>query len=92
MSLMCTVNALREIFDQLGKKNWNFNANLCYPNLTDWDPMQKQLYANTVFCNCTFPGDICHVQAMYVFDLLSVSALVQLCIISIKQSWYVKQL
>ncbi|KAK1400084.1 putative LRR receptor-like serine/threonine-protein kinase [Heracleum sosnowskyi] len=58
------VTALREIADQLGKKNWNFNANLCDSNLTDWVPMQKQLYANTVFCNCSFPGDICHVQAM----------------------------
>lgn len=71
MSLMCTVNALREIADQLGKKNWNFTANLCDSiNLTDWYPMQKQLYANSVFCNCTFHADICHVQAMYVFDLL----------------------
>lgn len=89
---MCTVNALREIADQMGNKNWSFTAYLCNANLKDWDTMQNQLYANSVFCNCSFLDDICHVQAMYVFDLQSVSTLVQLCTISIKQSWYVKQL
>ncbi|KAL8149820.1 hypothetical protein AgCh_006731 [Apium graveolens] len=58
------VNALREIADQMGIKNWNFHANLCNADLKDWDNMQNQVYASSVFCNCTFLGDICHVQAM----------------------------
>ena len=73
MSLMYAVSALREIADQLGRKNHKFNY--IELNLTNWDTTRKPEYANYVFYNCSFPGDICRVQAMYVFDLLSVSAL-----------------
>ncbi|XP_017250272.1 probable leucine-rich repeat receptor-like serine/threonine-protein kinase At3g14840 isoform X1 [Daucus carota subsp. sativus] len=56
------VSALREIADQLGRKNHKFNY--IELNLTNWDTTRKPEYANYVFYNCSFPGDICRVQAM----------------------------
>lgn len=74
MSLMYAVNALREIAIQLGKKDWNFSVNPCGQNnmsISSWNSRvanKNLLYANSVICNCSYPGDICHVQNMYVFD------------------------
>ncbi|KAJ6422822.1 hypothetical protein OIU84_027740 [Salix udensis] len=50
------VEALLEVAAQLGKKGWNPNMTLC--NETDAD--------NKVFCDCSFPGGVCHVVGIYL--------------------------
>uniref|UniRef100_A0A6N2KNW7 Leucine-rich repeat-containing N-terminal plant-type domain-containing protein n=1 Tax=Salix viminalis TaxID=40686 RepID=A0A6N2KNW7_SALVM len=56
------VEALLEVATQLGKKGWNRNMNLC--NDTVLPPFP---YANNeVVCNCSFPGGVCHVVAIYL--------------------------
>ncbi|XP_022715708.1 probable LRR receptor-like serine/threonine-protein kinase At1g07650 isoform X3 [Durio zibethinus] len=62
------VGALREIAIQLGKTNWNFSVDPC-SNHSSWrtaeiDP--RKLYNNTLFCNCSFPGNVCHVDSIYL--------------------------
>ncbi|KAK8514120.1 hypothetical protein V6N12_008836 [Hibiscus sabdariffa] len=62
------VDALREIARELGKKDWDFNVDPC-SNHSSWrnpeiDP--RKLYNNTLFCNCSFPGDVCHVVSLYL--------------------------
>ncbi|XP_060194541.1 probable LRR receptor-like serine/threonine-protein kinase At1g07650 isoform X3 [Lycium barbarum] len=59
-------NALKEIADQLGKKDWNFDLNPCDGN-TNWTtPISddKPLYVNNVTCNCSTPDGFCHVQSI----------------------------
>ncbi|CAH1416318.1 unnamed protein product [Lactuca virosa] len=57
------VNALREIAKELGKKNWNFSLNPCdgdpswNTNVTDTGSQFK----NSVLCDCSYPGGVCHV-------------------------------
>lgn len=74
MSLIYAVNALREIGNQLGKKNWNFSVNPCDendPNISNWNTTTNKKmpqYNNSVICNCSYPGGICHIESMYVFD------------------------
>ncbi|KAF9660932.1 hypothetical protein SADUNF_Sadunf19G0015100 [Salix dunnii] len=55
------VEALLEVATQLGKKGWNRNMNLC--NDTVLPPKQED---NKVVCNCSFPGGVCHVVAIYL--------------------------
>ncbi|XP_019190159.1 PREDICTED: probable leucine-rich repeat receptor-like serine/threonine-protein kinase At3g14840 [Ipomoea nil] len=61
------LNALKEIADQVGKKDWDFGLNPCDANNsnwltpTDWD---NPLYTNNLTCDCTFPAGICHVQSI----------------------------
>ncbi|KAJ4823896.1 hypothetical protein Tsubulata_026739 [Turnera subulata] len=61
------VNALKDIALQVGKKDWNFNENPCN-NHSSWQiPYSKEkrpLYNNSVTCNCSFPGGVCHVDAI----------------------------
>ncbi|KAK8592446.1 hypothetical protein V6N13_063024 [Hibiscus sabdariffa] len=62
------VDALGEIATELGKKDWNFSVDPC-SNHSSWrnpeiDP--RKLYNNTLFCNCSFPGDVCHVVSLYL--------------------------
>ncbi|XP_022715707.1 probable LRR receptor-like serine/threonine-protein kinase At1g07650 isoform X2 [Durio zibethinus] len=66
--LISAVGALREIAIQLGKTNWNFSVDPC-SNHSSWrtaeiDP--RKLYNNTLFCNCSFPGNVCHVDSIYL--------------------------
>lgn len=102
MSLMHAVNALREIADQVGKKDWNFSVNLCDPNFIDWNATKSLSYTNYVICNCSNLDGICHVEAMYVyvFDLFKCSALLKFDIpynlvlflynnCGMKQFWYI---
>ncbi|XP_060194548.1 probable leucine-rich repeat receptor-like serine/threonine-protein kinase At3g14840 isoform X2 [Lycium barbarum] len=59
-------NALKEIADQLGKKDWNFDLNPCDGN-TNWTTPRiddKSLYVNNVTCNCSTPDGFCHVQSI----------------------------
>lgn len=56
------VDALREIGDQLGKKDWDFGLNPC-DNRTSWvSPLRVDMpmYNNTVLCNCTI-DNVCHI-------------------------------
>nr|GMD58365.1 probable leucine-rich repeat receptor-like serine/threonine-protein kinase At3g14840 [Ipomoea batatas] len=60
------LNALKEIGDQLGKKDWDFRLNPC-DNNSNWmtpDREDMPLYTNALSCNCSFPDGICHVQSM----------------------------
>lgn len=69
MILMYVVDALREIGDQLGKKDWNFNGNPCDQNNPNWrteEPSEKPGFNNTVKCGCAYPDGLCHVEYMYV--------------------------
>nr|XP_043623422.1 probable leucine-rich repeat receptor-like serine/threonine-protein kinase At3g14840 isoform X2 [Erigeron canadensis] len=57
------VNVLREIAQQLGKTDWNFSLNPC-DNNSNWATPKstaRPLYNNTVVCDCSYPGDVCHV-------------------------------
>ncbi|XP_073263168.1 probable leucine-rich repeat receptor-like serine/threonine-protein kinase At3g14840 isoform X1 [Populus alba] len=56
------VGALLEVATQLGKKGWNRNMELC--NDTKLPP--KPDADNKVVCNCSFPGEACHVVAIYL--------------------------
>ncbi|WCJ27273.1 Leucine-rich repeat transmembrane protein kinase [Euphorbia peplus] len=56
------VKALREIGEQLGKKDWNFNVNPC--NHSNWQTPkspERPLYNNSILCNCTGLDGVCHV-------------------------------
>ena len=62
----CTVDALKEIASQLGKKDWNFSLNPCDGN-SNWNTSRRidmPQYNNSVICNCSFPGGVCHVTKM----------------------------
>ncbi|XP_031120680.1 probable leucine-rich repeat receptor-like serine/threonine-protein kinase At3g14840 [Ipomoea triloba] len=60
------LNALKEIAEQMGKKDWDFGLNPCDNNSNWMTPERKDMpaYNNTLTCNCTFPGGICHVQSL----------------------------
>ncbi|XP_022879649.1 probable leucine-rich repeat receptor-like serine/threonine-protein kinase At3g14840 isoform X7 [Olea europaea var. sylvestris] len=61
-------NALREIADQLGKKDWDFNLNPC-DNNSNWNTPKRediQWYTNSIICNCNFPGGVCHVKSIFL--------------------------
>ncbi|XP_019190174.1 PREDICTED: probable LRR receptor-like serine/threonine-protein kinase At1g07650 [Ipomoea nil] len=60
------LNALREIADEVGKKDWDFKLNPC-DNNSNWLTPQKEgmpEYNNTLTCNCSFPAGICHVRSI----------------------------
>nr|GMD87768.1 probable leucine-rich repeat receptor-like serine/threonine-protein kinase At3g14840 [Ipomoea batatas] len=52
------VNALKEIAEQMGKKDWDFGLNPCDNNSNWMTPERKDMpaYNNTLTCNCTFPA------------------------------------
>ncbi|XP_019190166.1 PREDICTED: probable LRR receptor-like serine/threonine-protein kinase At1g07650 [Ipomoea nil] len=60
------LNALKEIGEQMGKKDWDFGLNPCDNNSNWMTPERKDMpaYNNTLTCNCSFPGGICHVQSL----------------------------
>ncbi|KAF5752795.1 leucine-rich repeat receptor-like serine/threonine-protein kinase [Tripterygium wilfordii] len=64
------VEALREIARQLGKKDWNFNENPCIINVSNsWNTPKsdyRPLYNNTLICNCSFTGGVCHVDTIFL--------------------------
>ncbi|KAE8734298.1 putative LRR receptor-like serine/threonine-protein kinase [Hibiscus syriacus] len=62
------VDALREIARELGKKDWDFTVDPC-SNHSSWrnpDIDPRKLYNSTLVCNCSFPGDVCHVVSLYL--------------------------
>ncbi|KAL4586016.1 hypothetical protein LXL04_010646 [Taraxacum kok-saghyz] len=61
-----TVDALREIAEQLGKRDWNFSQNPCDGN-SSWATLPRiemPLYVNILNCSCSFPGNVCHVVSL----------------------------
>ncbi|XP_019078076.1 probable LRR receptor-like serine/threonine-protein kinase At1g07650 isoform X3 [Vitis vinifera] len=58
--------ALEEIAEQVGKKDWNFSLNPCDGNSNWSTPNRKEmpLYNNTLTCNCSYPNGQCHVVQM----------------------------
>jgi hypothetical protein len=63
--LIYAVEALLEVATQLGKKGWNRNMTLCNDTI-----LPRKLEAdNKVVCNCSVPGEPCHVIALYISSL-----------------------
>ncbi|KAK1424852.1 hypothetical protein QVD17_20191 [Tagetes erecta] len=61
------VSVLRDIAQELGKRDWDFNHNPCDVNNSNWlTPVDRgrPLYNNTVRCNCSYPGNVCHIDAI----------------------------
>ena len=58
------VEALREIAEQLNKKDWNF-GDPC-SNIPTFSSPHTDQYNNTLVCNCSFSGNVCHIESMYV--------------------------
>ncbi|XP_031120723.1 probable LRR receptor-like serine/threonine-protein kinase At1g07650 [Ipomoea triloba] len=57
------LNALKEIANQVGKKDWDFSLNPCGNN-SNWlapQSIDTPLYTNNLTCDCNFPARICHV-------------------------------
>ncbi|KAL3522576.1 hypothetical protein ACH5RR_015410 [Cinchona calisaya] len=62
------VDALNEIAGELGKKDWNFSLNPCDGN-SNWNTSKRvdmPLYNNSIICNCSFPGGVCHVEKLFL--------------------------
>ncbi|XP_031120722.1 probable leucine-rich repeat receptor-like serine/threonine-protein kinase At3g14840 [Ipomoea triloba] len=58
------LNALKEIANQMGKKDWDFSLNPCGNN-SNWlapQSIDTPLYTNNLTCDCNFPARICHVR------------------------------
>ncbi|XP_024923187.3 probable LRR receptor-like serine/threonine-protein kinase At1g07650 isoform X2 [Ziziphus jujuba] len=58
------VEALREIGEQLNKKDWNF-SDPC-SNIPTMATPHTDEYNNTVVCNCSFPANQCHIQSIFL--------------------------
>ncbi|KAF3955626.1 hypothetical protein CMV_019170 [Castanea mollissima] len=61
-----SVKALREIAEQLGKKDWNTSVDPCINNTSWLTPKldSRPLYNNSLMCNCSYPDSVCHVVAL----------------------------
>ncbi|KAL4586015.1 hypothetical protein LXL04_010645 [Taraxacum kok-saghyz] len=62
------VDVLREIAQQLGKRDWDFSLNPCdgNPNWATPKLPEMPLYNNTLDCSCSFPGNVCHVVSLHL--------------------------
>ncbi|KAM2043165.1 hypothetical protein ACFX1R_038369 [Malus domestica] len=58
------VEALREIAVQLNKKDWNF-SDPC-SNIPTISIPRTDEYNNTLVCNCSFSGNVCHIQSIFL--------------------------
>ncbi|KAM2830775.1 hypothetical protein PS2_036292 [Malus domestica] len=58
------VEALREIAVQLNKKDWNF-SDPC-SNIPTVSILHTDQYNNTLVCNCSFSGNVCHIQSIFL--------------------------
>ncbi|KAL6201304.1 hypothetical protein ACLB2K_025018 [Fragaria x ananassa] len=56
------VEALHEIAEQLNKKDWNF-SDPC-SNVPTFSSPHTDQYNNTLVCNCSFSGNICHIESI----------------------------
>ncbi|KAF9666041.1 hypothetical protein SADUNF_Sadunf16G0187600 [Salix dunnii] len=61
-------DALREIATQVGKMDWNYKVDPC-SNETSWvtpTSSQRPMFDNKVVCDCSFPGGVCHIVAIFL--------------------------
>ncbi|XP_043810758.1 probable leucine-rich repeat receptor-like serine/threonine-protein kinase At3g14840 isoform X3 [Manihot esculenta] len=59
------VEALRDIGNTLGKKDWNFNVDPCSGESGWADSIQVKGSENAVTCTCSFPNSsVCHVTSI----------------------------
>ncbi|PWA78767.1 serine-threonine/tyrosine-protein kinase catalytic domain-containing protein [Artemisia annua] len=63
-------DALIDIAKELGKTDWNFSLNPCdYALNWTWRTEQRSemhSYNNTLLCNCSYPGGVCHVESLFL--------------------------
>ncbi|KAI3498631.1 hypothetical protein L1887_34408 [Cichorium endivia] len=57
-----------EIAKELGKRDWDFSLNPCdgNPNWATPGRSEMPVYNNTVVCDCSYPGGVCHVVSIYL--------------------------
>ncbi|XP_062014689.1 probable LRR receptor-like serine/threonine-protein kinase At1g07650 [Rosa rugosa] len=58
------VEALREIAEQLNKKDWNF-SDPC-SNVPTFSSPHTDQYNNTLVCNCSISSNVCHIESIYL--------------------------
>ncbi|PWA66159.1 serine-threonine/tyrosine-protein kinase catalytic domain-containing protein [Artemisia annua] len=63
-------DALIDIAKELGKSDWNFTLNPC-DNASNWNwrtekRSEMPYYNNTLLCNCSYPGGVCHVESLFL--------------------------
>ncbi|KAK9936660.1 hypothetical protein M0R45_013489 [Rubus argutus] len=58
------VDVLRNIAEQLNKKDWNF-SDPC-SNIPTFSSPHTDQFSNTLVCNCSFSGNVCHIESMHV--------------------------
>ncbi|XP_062094648.1 probable LRR receptor-like serine/threonine-protein kinase At1g53440 isoform X2 [Humulus lupulus] len=57
------VEAIREMAEQLNKKDWNFSDPACSSKSTTDIPRADQ-YSNVIICKCSISATECHIQTM----------------------------
>ncbi|KAG6692160.1 hypothetical protein I3842_10G099600 [Carya illinoinensis] len=64
---VATVEALKQIAAELGKKGWNFHVDPC-SNDASWatPKLEPRTYKNSIKCNCVDPGGVCHVVGLFL--------------------------
>ncbi|XP_065878573.1 probable leucine-rich repeat receptor-like serine/threonine-protein kinase At3g14840 isoform X2 [Euphorbia lathyris] len=61
------VQALREIAEQVGNKDWNFNVDPCNdPTWQTSKSLDQSWYNNSISCNCTALNGVCHVVSISI--------------------------
>ncbi|CAI9279515.1 unnamed protein product [Lactuca saligna] len=62
------VNSLKEVAKEIGKRDWDFRLNPCDGNPNWATPARSAMpqYNNTLVCDCSYPGNVCHVVATYL--------------------------
>ncbi|CAH1416441.1 unnamed protein product [Lactuca virosa] len=59
------LDVLHQIAKQLGKTDWDFSQNPCDRNINWLTPyIEKSPYNNSVECDCSYPGGVCHVVSL----------------------------
>ncbi|KAK2994748.1 hypothetical protein RJ640_031021, partial [Escallonia rubra] len=65
------MDSLKEIAEQLGKVDWDFNLNPCDGNSNWSTPYRdgRKYYLNNVYCTCSNADGVCHVTVLKAQDL-----------------------
>ncbi|CAI9088851.1 OLC1v1023299C2 [Oldenlandia corymbosa var. corymbosa] len=58
------VEALKQVAETLGKKDWNFSADICKGESNWITPNASKDNTNAVSCDCSFPNNTCHVVSI----------------------------
>ncbi|KAJ8616563.1 hypothetical protein MRB53_035935 [Persea americana] len=59
------MDALQQIGNKLGKKNWNYSANPCTGE-SGWSDPPVDKYENAVKCTCITNDTFCHVESIFL--------------------------